>query len=170
MSTNKSEDIDLDVLSPENNTGYLPRPIPVIRDGQIADLLSRSMAEYSLARLSLRLTDGHAMVLRAFAERMASAAVRNRSPEQLRIGLIALLLGIGRADLREGLAVLPLFHNGLLKLHIDPPAFADSVRQTVGDRLADPFVQFMNRADKTLEAMGYQEGVDTDGFRYVRSW
>jgi hypothetical protein len=170
MSTKRSDDIALDVLNPGDNIGYLPKPIPTIRDRQIEDLLLQSIADHSLATLSRRLTDGHGMVLRVFAERMASSAVRYRSQEQLRVGLIALLLGLGRADSREGLLVFPLFFDAMIKLSIVPLAFGDSVRQVVGDRLWEPFGQFMHRSDKSLKAMGYQAGTDGDGFRYLRDW
>jgi hypothetical protein len=170
MSADALENVDLAVLDPEDNVAYLPKPIPTVRDGEIANLLSGSIAEQSLARLQRRITDGHAAVLRAFAERMASAAVRTGSMEQLRFGLVALLLGIGRGDSRDGWAILPLFYDALLKLHEDPLAFMGSIRQVVGDSVAVPFAKFLSRSDKTLEAMGYREGADADGFRYVRTW
>lgn len=164
------ESSDLHSLNPEENLGYLPKPIPVPRDGEIAALLSRTISEHSLAKLQRRMTDGHATVLRAFAERMATAAVRSRDPEQLRTGLVALLLAIGSTDSREGFLLLPLFFDAMLKLGIDPSSFAHSMRHVVGDRLVAPYSEFMSRSDKTLASMGYEEGADNEGFRYVRNW
>src|SRR6201999_1450563 len=83
---------DLRPLQPEINSGYLPQPIPTARDADIRALLSQAMESRSIARLSHCLRDGELIVLRAFAERMATLAVRTRDPATLEDGLIALLL------------------------------------------------------------------------------
>lgn len=170
MTNDLIEGLDLDILSPEQNCGYLPKPIPNSRDHDIVDLLSRCMASQTLPRLQRSIRDGQAMVLRVFAERMASAAIRNTSATQLRLGLVALLLTFEQAEARDGFAILPLFNDAIERLHLDPSGFTESVRQTVGDRIAMPFTEFQRRSDKSLQAMGYGEGMDGDGFRYVRNW
>lgn len=165
-----SEDFDLGILSPDRNLGYLPKPIPTERDREIGELLLSAVASQRVARLRHCLNEGSEAVLRAFAERMASTSVRSNDPAQLRLGLIALLLSWGRADSRDALTVLPLFHDAILRLSLDSSEFIESVRQVVGDRLAEPFVDFLKRSDKSLASMGYSEGADKDGFRYVRNW
>ena len=170
MTNRAAEDFDLYVLDPDQNIGYLPNPIPVARDRQISDFLWHCMRNETLAKLHRSIQDGHAMVLRAFAERMASAAIRNSSSRELHLGLVALLLTLREGDVRDGLTILPLFYDAMVKLRLDPSAFSESVRQAVGDRMVMPFVEFLRRPDKNLDAMGYREGVDSDGFRYVRDW
>ena len=165
-----AENLDLEVLNPNRNLGYLPKRIPIARDGEIDDLLSRYIARRSVARLQRCMQEGNKLVLRAFAERMASAAIRNSSPGQLRLGLIALLLTLDGLDARDGLTILPLYYDAILRLRPDPFEFTESVRQIIGDRMAVPLTEFLKRADKSLKAMGFSEGADADGFRYVRNW
>jgi len=170
MTNSPAENLDLEPLNLDQNLGYGPKPIPVSRDQEIGDLLSRCIASQTLARLHRSIQDGHAMVLRAFAERTASAAVRSGSATQLRIGLVALLLTLDGAEARDGWTILPLFYDAIARLRLDPSVFIESVRQTIGDRLVVPFAEFLRRSDKSLKAMGYSAGTDADGFRYVRNW
>jgi hypothetical protein len=167
-----SDEVNLDLLKPEVNTGYLPQPIPATRDGEIGMLLSRVLEAKCLARFNQMIEDGHAVVLRAFAERMASSAVRNLDVANLRLGLIALLLSWHGPDSREALTVFPIFLDAISRLNLDLTSFVASIRQTVGDQLIDPLIEFLKRTEvnKSLEAMGYAEGADDDGFRYVRNW
>ena len=165
MSSDQIEKLDLEILDLDQNVGYLPKPIPALRDREISDLLSRTIANSALATLHHRVEEGHAMVLQVFAERMATAAVRNKEPAFLRVGLTALLL-----TLAKPLMILPLYCDAVSKLHIYSSRFADALRGTVGDRMIAPFTEYMARADRSLKSMGYGEGVDADGFRYLRNW
>lgn len=170
MTSLTPKNADLGVLDPNLNIGYLPKPIPQPRDHEIEDILAQHMACGSFARLCHSISRGNARVLHAFAERMATAAIRNNSPGQLNFGLIALLLGQAASDSRDGLTVFPLFLDAMTKLRLDPHEIAESVRQAIGDRLTAPLVEFMKRSDKSLQSMGYSEGADDDGFRYIRNW
>jgi hypothetical protein len=170
MSNGHVSEVDLEVNDPDQNIGYLPKSIPDLRDREIEDLLSRCVASEALASLQRCVDEDHAMVLRAFAERMATTAVRNNNATQLRTGLIALLLTQAESDFRDGLMILPLYCDAIAKLHIDPSEFTDSVRQIVGNQMLVPFTEFLRRADKSLKSMGYIEGADADGFRYLRNW
>jgi hypothetical protein len=122
--------------------------------------------------LAQRLKDGHGAVLRAFAERMASAAVRNGDQGLLRKGLIALLLSSRSPDFRDTLMIFPLFYHAARRLGLDLGPFLDSIRQTIGDPFSAPFAEFLKRPEtnKSLQVMGYAEGADNDGFRYIRNW
>lgn len=170
MTNGATEAFDLEVLHPDKNVSYLPKPIPTARDRQIGELLSSSISGQRIARLKRCIDEGHALVLRAFAERMASTAVRTNSPTDLRLGLIALLLALEGPDSRDALTIFPLFYDAVLRLQLNLSEFIESVRELVGDRMTEPFVQFTQRSDKSLQAMGYSEGTDNDGFRYVRNW
>jgi hypothetical protein len=164
--------MDLSILEPNANHGYLPRPIPAQRDNEIAALLSQVLAQDRLAQLAQQLVEGHAVVLRVFAERMATAAVRNDDLALLRLGTIGLLLSWRGPDNRETLLVFPVLLDAIRRIGADVGAFVTSIRQTVGDQLASPFIEFLQRSerDKSLQAMGYITATDQEGFRYLRKW
>ena len=82
MIGNTSADFDLEILSLERNLAYLPKPIPLPRDEEIQDLLLRCIENRTLMALQRRIGEDQAMVLHAFAERMASAQdERNSQPD-----------------------------------------------------------------------------------------
>ncbi|SRR6266446_974714 len=172
MTRDDCEKFGLDILQRDKNEGYLPQSIPIERDREIEAMLSTVIAERQLARLQHCVKHEHAMVLCAFAERMATSAVRGRAPVQLQIGLVALALSWLSSDWREPLMVLPLFYHAAQQLRLNPHSFFESTRQIVGDQLAHPLMQFLKRSDenKSLKSMGYIAGTDKDGFRYVREW
>jgi hypothetical protein len=172
MSDNEPVAVDLNVLEPDANQGYLPRAIPTSRDDEIARLLSQVLAEDRVAQFARQVGEGHSAVLRAFAERMATAAVRRQDPALLRLGMIALLLPWPGPDSRETLLIFPLFYDAIQRIGFDGESFIAAIRQLVGDQPIAPFVQFLQRSEpsKSLEAMGYAVGSDQDGFRYVRNW
>jgi hypothetical protein len=111
-------------------------------------------------------------VFLAFAERMASLAIRLRSQEPLTMAMMAMFLQIGTGDVREDIVVLTVIHAAAQKLGIDPRSvFLESARRFGFD---DTFglEAFLKRSDedKSLASMGYVEGTDEDGFRFVRTW
>jgi hypothetical protein len=172
MNETPSGQIAFDVLSADSNKGYLSKPIPGPRDEEISILLRQIIEQRLIARVRHTLLEEPAMVLRAFAERMASAAVRQVDSEILRMGLIALLLAWRGPDCRNTLVIFPLFYDAILKLGLDRDPFIASIRRVLGDELISPFIDFLDRPEgaKSLQAMGYIEGSDGDGFRYVRNW
>lgn len=163
---------DLSILDPTINRCYLPLPIPVPRDYEIVALLSRVVAENRLARFTRQLEEGHAVVLRVFAERVAAAAVRSGDTALLHWAVIGLLLSWRGPDCRETLVVFPVLYDAILRMGIEVGPFVASIRQTVGDQMAQPMNEFLRRSDhdKSLQAMGYTIGTDRDGFRYIRNW
>jgi hypothetical protein len=171
MSDISANAIDV-ILEPGTNRGYLSQPIPAPRDGEIVALLSQVLAENRLARFAGQLMEGHAIVLRVFAERIAAAAVRDSNPELLRLAMIGLLLSWLGTDCRETLVVFPVLYDAIQRMGVEIGSFVASIRQTVGDQLASPLIEFLKRSerDKSLQAMGYTTGTDRDGFRYVRHW
>jgi hypothetical protein len=121
---------------------------------------------------SHNLQEGYDVVLRVFAERMASAAVREKDPSLLRLGLIALLLSWSVSDYRESLMVMTLFYDAVGRLGLDMDSFTTEIRETIGDGLLTPVAQYLKRSEKnkSLQSMGYSAGADSDGFRYLRNW
>lgn len=95
--------LDLSFLDPANNEGYGNWPLPCARDKEVAAfvrVLTQADAERPHAR--------YVPVLVAFAERMATLARREGSPERLRIGLAAAGLASCTGDQHEPMLVLPL--------------------------------------------------------------
>lgn len=166
------DELNLEVLDPSVNQAYLPQLIPSTRDREISSLLSGVIEGRLVARFARMLQTGHAEVLRAFAERMASAAVRKGDTAILRIGFVALLVSWPVSDSREALTIFPLFYDAMRRLDVDVSSFLESIRESLGEQLVSPFVGFLRRStpNKSLESMGYAEGTDRDGFRYVRNW
>ena len=86
--------------------------------------------------------------------------------------MMGMFLQIGVSDVREDILRLTLIHAAALKLGIDPRSvFLESARQF---GLDDTYglEAFLKRSDedKSLDSMGYVEGADDDGFRFVRTW
>jgi len=172
MNGNKSDNWNFEILEPGANEGYLPLPIPAKRDFEISTLLREVIEQEQLVRFKRLILEGHGLVLMAFAERMASAAVRNHDQEALRLGLIALLLSWQAADSREPLAICPLFYDAARRMELDLKVFFASIRLSTGDQILAPFIEFGNRSERnmSLTSMGYAAGEDDDGFRYLRNW
>jgi hypothetical protein len=164
--------LNLDILEPSLNIAYLPQPIPVSRDREIFDLLSRAIADNHVARFRGAIKEGHANVLSAFSERMASMAVRQKDLDVLSRGLVALLLAWRETDSKESLPIMALYCDAIRILDLNSVSLVDSVRQILGDVLVEPFVAFLARseANRSLQAMGYSRASDHDGFRYIRNW
>lgn len=157
--------LDLASLEPGENEGYGRWALPCERDEQVAALvhvLSGSGTEQAQPQ--------HAPVLLAFAERMATLARREKSPERFRNGLLAAGLASSGGDQREVLIVLPLLWRTAEVLGLDAAAEFRSAtyRLEAGDVVGD----FVRRrpADRSIEVMGYVEVDDELGFRYERTW
>lgn len=157
--------MNVSVLDPRANEGYLEWPLPSTRDDEIARLI-----DHLIRSAGEGLVPVHGEVLVAFAERMASLARRNRSPETIRYGLLSLVLAWPIIEPQEGIVVLPLLWRSAEVLGLDPAeefrsaaAAADNGRE---------LLDFLRRdqRDRTIESMGYSEAETIDGFRYVRTW
>lgn len=167
--------IATDILEIDANRGYGRKRIPVERDFEINQLYDEFAAATQAERddFCSRLGPSHAAVLRAFAERMASFAVREGSVEPLRRALFALAVGGAADDAREAIMILPLIHRSAELIEAEPQAlFASAGRPCTSGEFADEIKDFPNRDphDRSLDAFGYVESADTDGFLYVRTW
>lgn len=162
-----TEPAALEILEVGRNAGYGPLPIPTSRDGEISELLRAS----EISELAGLVTRDHFDVLRSYAERMASQAVRLKDPGTLALGLTALgLAGLGGS--RDALAVLPLFHHAAKTIGVVPGGIFRAVASAIGGEAGSVLESFLDRTeeDRSLEAMGYRVGRDAGGFRYERTW
>lgn len=162
---------DLDRLEADRNPGYLPRPIPQPLDEEIRGLLA-PVLDGGWSDLRARVAPEHHSVLRVFAERMASLAVRRRDPGLLKLGLVALALAGLDSGSREALAIVPLVYRSAERLDVDPDGLFEEVARHVGDAAAAQLRAFPQRGPhaRSIGAMGYEEARDEDGFRYLRTW
>jgi hypothetical protein len=168
-------DASTNILDIDANHGYGPQPIPVERDSQIAELLESyvSAPEGERDDFRGRLGERHVSVLWAFAERMASLAVREGSAQPLRQSLLALALAGDRHDVREGIMILPLVYRSAELLGVEPaPLFAEAARMSDGVEMTEAIETFPARgpADRRLSAFDFVESTDADGFRYAATW
>jgi hypothetical protein len=88
------------------------------------------------------------------------------------MAMMAMFLPIGTGDVREDILRLTLIHAAAQKLGIDPRfVFLESARQFGLDDTSG-LEAYLKRSDedKSLASMGYVEGTDEDGFRFVRTW
>jgi len=167
--------LSTDILETNLNRAYGREPIPVERDFEINELLDALEAASPEERADFcgRLGATHAPVLRAYAERMASFAVRERSVEPLRRALSALALGGFADDEREAIMILPLVYRSAELIDADPASlFAGVADPCDCAAVREEIEAFPGRSpeDRLLAAFGYVEGTDVDGFLYVRTW
>ncbi|WP_041289194.1 hypothetical protein [Kribbella flavida] len=111
-------------------------------------------------------------VLAAFAERAASIAVRHQDSREVRAGLLAAVIALDlTTDQRDVVPVLALLYRATEMIGDDPALAFLTVTELCGGRTR-PLREFLARspADKTIQAMGYDEGDDGHGFRFRRTW
>jgi hypothetical protein len=153
---------------------YLARPIPDALDQTPRHLCHTYLQSAETERALLQCADPHlASVLQAYAERLASLAVRQRQPTLVEASVVALGLSMVMGDdAREWLLVLPLPWHAAELLDQPPKNLFTLVAANLPEPARTALHQFVQRApeDRTLAAMGYQEGRDEEGFRYQRSW
>jgi hypothetical protein len=160
------------ILEPSKNVNYGRADLPSTRDGQIRDLVL-GVADNATFERAIRLMPRDAdRVLSAFAERAASIAVRHQDVRELRAGLLAIALAQAITnDPRDPLAPLALLHRASEMIGSDPNSDFVAVNDLVEGR-GGGLLDFLHRSpdDKAIAAMGYEEGDDKHGFRFIRNW
>jgi len=161
-------------LNPTRLAGWGASRMPNEIDDEITDVIKGYLELDDGEKRKVResVERDQKFVFLAFAERMASLAIRLRSQEPLMIAMMAMFLQIGTGDVREDILRLTLIHAAAQKLGIDPRCvFLESARQFGLDDTSG-LEAFLKRSDedKSLDSMGYVEGADEDGFRFVRTW
>lgn len=159
-------------LDSEYVHGYGPSPLPNQIDEEVEHLIDASLAATDGDRPLADLTQTHGMVLLAFAERMASLAIREGSVDIVSKGMEALRIASRLVYEKELLPILLLLHNSAIKLGAD---WSNLIPVTSGceeNRFKEFCESFLARSatDRSIQAMGYIEGEDEGGFRYLRTW
>jgi hypothetical protein len=152
--------------------GYLRRRLP----HELDRLVDAAVAAYRSGSTETRqamtndLGPRVAGVLSAYGERMAAMAVRTRSAEPLRRGLVA--MGVAEEhldDSRTNLIVLGAVNHSAKTIGTDLATIIDDVAADLPARVLGTFRTFDSRSerDKSLQAMGLGTQGVGDSFRYV---
>ena len=107
-----------------------------------------------------------------YAERMAILAVRIRSQNALKKGLLALVLEGFTCDMRESIMRLTLLSHSAHKIGVDMERLFEEVASSTNGDAERVLREFVGRSveDKSIESMGYSEEMTSDGFSYSRNW
>jgi hypothetical protein len=112
---------------------------------------------------------GTGFVLLGYAHLKAIQAVRENDPRAVELGLLALAVEDLRLDWRDTLVTLSLLVHSARKLRVRPGPLVERAAAVANRQCGDLLRRFLQREreDQSIEAMGYQEGQDEDGFTYV---
>lgn len=161
-------------LSMTEIVGYGQLPIPQRIDETVRQIIFRwaDLDKSTRKEAGETIRESQRFTLLAFSERMASLAVRERSPNLVFAGLLALGVDGWRSDWRDNLVLLSLHYDAARKLNIEPDVVFGEAAKLFENKVSEAFGSFLRRSeeDKSLGAMGYREGTDNDGFRYMRTW
>lgn len=151
---------------------YAPDAIPGPRDNEIVELLStiRSSHDFNSIASELELPSGR--VLNLFAKRAASLAVRLHDAMWIRYGLIAAMLSGTVEDYREIARTHSLLFRAAELVGFDPVGAFESVAELADADSAETTRLFAhaNESARSIAVMGYVEGNDGDGFRFISLW
>lgn len=154
--------------------GYGPSRLPDARDDEVA-LFVAEVIEGGVGAVSQaldRITEPGRDVLRAYAERMASLAVRRKDRGRLVSGLVALVLGGLGENRVESLMIMALIEDGAKRIGENLQGIFDEVSAIVGHPATANLMLWASRnaSDRSLSSMGFKPGSDEDGFRYQLDW
>ena len=154
--------------------GYGKFPLPSPLDKVMADFLSgiTNPADFAEHRAALQATVPGTVTL-AYAERMASLAVRRQDKKSLRSGLVAVALAwLLVDDHREVWPVMALLYRAAEMVGADPAAEFAAAGTLGGADVATALAEFAARPapDRSIADMGYEPGDDAQGFRFLRTW
>lgn len=149
---------------------YGPAELPDPRDHLIDHFIEKARSEEGVANRSLNrgLSERGRRVLRAYAERMASLAIRRQKDQLLVRATVALVFGgLDRND-REALRIMALVEHSANALGVDVVAVLEQAADAVPHPGSVNLMLWLTRApeDRTIEAMGFVESSDPGGFRY----
>jgi hypothetical protein len=107
-------------------------------------------------------------VLRAYAERAASRAVRGKDRDLLVLGVIALAVGGLDQNALEALMRMPLIEDASKRVGAELADVFEEAAGVVGHPSTVSLMLWLTRKpqDRTPECMGFSDGEDESGFRY----
>lgn len=151
---------------------YAPEAIPGPRDAEIASMLSSVATRQDFDSLASSLDLRSGRIMNLFAKRMASLAVRTGDAAWIRRGLVAALLSSTVEDYREIARTHSLLFRAAELVGVDPVALFDSAAAIASSDAAEAARLFAHADEsaRSIAVMGYTEGTDDDGFRFISSW
>jgi hypothetical protein len=170
-----SDTVDLLLyLASDVTDGYGPRPIPSSIDEKVSELIASFEAMDAIGRraaLSI-MEQRHGFVLIAFAERMSSLSVRTKRQDLIVSALSALAIAAKLVYFKEAMPVMSLLYRSVQKLGQNPRCILSNLGSLADQQFSEFVNNFLKRSeeDRSIEAMGYEETSDADGFRYSRTW
>lgn len=160
-------------ISDAYETAYFWNAVPDPLDLAISSFIDRFMAASDSERVEVAavFTDRQALMLDAFAVRMASWAVRRQSSAPIIWGLLALTLDCGKFDYRETMPALVPLYDAALRIKIDSRDLFEGVAALAGVYCGSFAAHLKGFHDlppsaRNLSAARMFESTDADGFRY----
>ncbi len=150
--------------------GYGPAKLPEPRDGHVQKVIDQLTvgggSEFASALSAV--TDKARDVLCAYAERMASLAVRRQDEQLLIRALVALVLGGLNENSHESLMVMAPIEDSARRIGVDLTGLCERVSKIVGHPGTVNLMRWLARQpqDRSLASMGFVATEDGDGFRY----
>ncbi|TMR96586.1 hypothetical protein [Nonomuraea basaltis] len=172
MSTVILQERSFTILEPRRNINYGRDELPSARDGQIRDLLFEVVDGEAFDQAAVFVPRAGDRVLTAFAERAASIAVRHQDARELRAGILAVAIAQTITDdPRDPLPAMALLYRAAVMIGHDPDAEFRAANELTDGR-AGGLLAFLRRSpeDRSIEAMGFEEGNDKQGFRFLNNW
>lgn len=162
-------------LSSPAANGYLKQELPCELDSLatsiVTDYIHGSENERSFIRSSFNVDQSFGWL--AYAERLASLALKENSKQNILYGLVALVIEGFKLDARENILILSLLNNSATKLGVDPTIIFNEASRIAPPSIASYLHDFSNRIleKKNIETMRYQEKECEKGpLLYVRNW
>jgi hypothetical protein len=169
----ESLDVTIEFLGSEATDGYGPSQIPSVIDDGVRSLLRAIFPDDGSVRTDIisRLVERHGFVFVAFGERMAAYAVRTTLGNFLHEGIRALSLASCLLYYKEVVPIVSLLHRAAQKIGLDAHSLFVGVPYP-NNQFQSAVEGFAGRdeADRSVEAMGYVEAQDQEGFRFNRTW
>jgi hypothetical protein len=153
---------------------YGPAPIPDPRDEEVRPFVDSLVAggPRRFAEVKSLLNIHGKRVLHAYAERMASAAVRTHNQALLDRALVALVIaGLDEND-KDCLMTMAPIDDSARRIGADIEELFERVAKIVGHQGTVSLVLWLSRKpeNRSLECMRFVAGEDSDGFRYRLEW
>lgn len=119
-----------------------------------------------------RVTDKARQVLRAYAERMASLAVRSLDKATLLEAVVALVVGGLDENRAESLMIMALIEDSAARIGVELGQLLEEASKIVGHPATVNLMLWLTRKDedRSLASMGFVATEDADGFRYRLDW
>lgn len=154
--------------------GYGPSALPNKRDEELDEFVTGIIGggASAVSKILPRISEKGRRVLRAYAERMASLAVRGNDHLALKKALVALVLGGLDENRLESLMVMAPIEDSARRLHLDPSDLFEEVSNIVGHPATVNLMTWLSRKeeDRSLASMGFVATEDAGGFRYKLDW